>query len=92
MLAGLGRAYLGTRDAGVIERLLRTGRHGKAAERFCARFGERCFPLGYPWTGGGAGRLLVEVTSGIQHEGYGETGKSWATCGRSGQCSCCPGR
>ena len=71
MLAGLGRAYLGTRDADVIERLLRTGRHDKAAERFCARFAERCFPLGYPWTGG-SGRLLVEVTSGIQHEGYGE--------------------
>jgi len=72
MLASLGRAHLSTRDADVIEQLLRTGRHGKAAERFCARFAERCFPLGYPWTGSDDGRLLVEVTSGIQHEGYGE--------------------
>jgi len=41
MLAGLGRAYLGTRDADVIERLLRTGRHDKAAERLTARLARR---------------------------------------------------
>ncbi len=62
----------------MIERLLSAGRHDKAAEHFCLRFAGRCFPLEYRWTGGRDGRLLVELTSGIQHEGYGD---SWEEIG-----------
>jgi hypothetical protein len=74
----LGEPTSGPPDALVIERLLRAGRHDKAAEHFCLRFAQRCFPLDYPWTGGRDGRLLVEVTGGIQHEGYGD---SWEEIG-----------
>jgi hypothetical protein len=77
MLADLARTYLAAADADRIERLLRAGRHGQAAQRFCERFSARCFPLEYAWTGSG-GQLLVEVTRGIQHEGYGD---DWAEYG-----------
>lgn len=72
VLAGLGREYLRPADALMIERLLRTGRHEKAAQHFCDRFSARCFPLEYVWTGGRGNRLLLEVAAGIQHERYGE--------------------
>ena len=77
-LASLGRAYLAPTDAAAIESLLRAGRHEPAAQRFFKRFSDRCFPLEYPWTGDASGRLLVELTRGIQHEGYGE---SWEEYG-----------
>jgi len=71
-LACLARAYLAPADTNRIERLLSGGRHDKAVQHFCLRFSHRCFPLGYPWTGGRDGRLLAELAGGIQHEGYGE--------------------
>jgi hypothetical protein len=77
-LVGLADAYLRDEDAGMIKRLLRAARHGQAAQRFCERFSARCFPLDYPWTGGAGGRLLVELASGIAHEGYGD---SWEEYG-----------
>jgi hypothetical protein len=71
LLADLARTYLAAADTDRIERLLRAGRHGQAAQRFCERFSARCFPLEYAWTGARE-QLLVEVTRGIQHEGYGD--------------------
>ena len=72
VLARLGRDYLRPSDAVVIERLLRAGRHKKAAQHFCDRFSGRLFPLEYVRTGARQSQLLLEVTSGIQHERYGE--------------------
>jgi len=81
-LAFLARAYVGLADANRIDRLLRSGSHDKAVQHFCLRFSDRCFPLDYPWTGGRDGRLLVELSGGIQHEGYGdnweEIGDLWS--------------
>ena len=79
-LAGLAQAYLKASDAHAIERLLRAGHHQQAAQRFCERFSERLFPLEYAYSG--RGDLIVELTSGIQHEGYAdnweEIGDLWA--------------
>jgi hypothetical protein len=77
-LARLAETFLATSDAAKIDRLLRAGRHGQAAQHFCEHFSERCFPLEYSWTGDGTGRLLVEVVSGIVHEGYGENWEEYA--------------
>jgi hypothetical protein len=81
-LAALARAFLQSSDAERVERLLRAGRHAEAAQRFCERFSQRHFPLDYAWAGDGEGRLLVEITRGIQHEGFGdnweEYGDLWA--------------
>lgn len=72
VLAGLARDYLRPTDALLVERLLRRGRHEKAAQHFCDRFSARCFPLEYACTSGRGTHLLLEITSGIQHERYGE--------------------
>jgi hypothetical protein len=72
VLVQLAQTYLGPRDARTIGRFLRAGQHGRAAECFCTRFGERWFPLAYTWTGQDGGHLLAEVVDGIQHEGYGD--------------------
>jgi hypothetical protein len=81
-LALLARAYLVPADANKIERLLRSSRHHKAVQHFCLRFSDRCFSLGYSWTGSRDGRVLVELAGGIQHEGYGdnweEIGDLWS--------------
>jgi hypothetical protein len=77
-VAGLARTYLRPRDARAIERLLRAGQHGQAADRYCQRFSERCFPLEYPWTRRADGRLLIEVAAGIQHEGYADSWEEYA--------------
>ncbi len=71
-LADLAHSYLPPTDAEVIEHLLGAGRHGAAAHHFCERFSPRCFPLDYGWGEGDHERLLLEVTGGIQHEGYGD--------------------
>ena len=71
-LAGLARAFLQSSDTERVERFLRAGRHGQAAQCFCERFSQRHFPLDYAWAGDGEGRLLVEITRGIQHEGFGD--------------------
>jgi len=42
----------------------------RAAKHFCERFSDRQFPLDYAYTG--RGEFIVELTSGIQHEGWGE--------------------
>ncbi len=74
-LAGLALAFLKGSDAHAIERFLRAGDHEAAAKRFCERFSDRLFPLDYAHTG--RGELIVELTSGIQHEGYGENWEQW---------------
>ncbi len=79
-LASLAQAYLQASDAHAIERLLRAGHHDQAAKHFCERFSERHFPLEYAYSG--RGDLIVELTGGIQHEGYAdnweEIGDLWA--------------
>lgn len=71
-LADMGRSYLLPADAETIERLLRAGSHGAAAQHFCERFSQRCFPLDYGWGESYHERLLLEITRGIEHEGYGD--------------------
>jgi hypothetical protein len=79
-LAGLAQAYLQASDAHAIERLLQAGHHHQAAKRFCDCFSERQFPLEYAYSE--RGDLIVELTGGIQHEGYAdnweEIGDLWA--------------
>jgi len=79
-LASLAQAYLQVSDVHVIERLLRAGHHEQAAKHFCERFSERHFPLEYAYSG--RGDLIIELTGGIQHEGYAdnweEIGDLWA--------------
>jgi hypothetical protein len=79
-LANLAQAYLQGSDAHTIERLLQAGHYIQAAERFCERFSERLFPLEYDCSG--RSDLIVELTGGIQHEGYAdnweEIGDLWA--------------
>ena len=81
-LANLAGAFLHRSDAERLERFLRAGRHGQAAQCFCERFSQRHFPLDYAWAGDGEARLLVEIARGIQHEGFGdnweEYGDLWA--------------
>jgi hypothetical protein len=81
-LAGLARAFLQSSDAKRVVRHLSAGRHGQAAQCFCERFSQRHFPLDYAWAGDREARLLVEITGGIQHEGFGdnweEYGDLWA--------------
>jgi hypothetical protein len=81
-LAGLACAFLQGTDAQRVVRHLRGGRHGQAAQCFCERFSQRHFPLDYAWAGDREARLLVEITGGIQHEGFGdnweEYGDLWA--------------
>ena len=71
-LAQLAAAYLAAPDARAIAGLLEAGHQGAAAARFCARFSERCFPLGSACDERAGGDLLREVTLGIQHAGYGD--------------------
>jgi len=82
ILAALATSYLPEVDADAIVRLLRSGRHDRAAEQFGGCFSERYFPLACPPRFGGGPPALVEVTAGIQFEGYGETweeyGDLWA--------------
>lgn len=77
-LADLGRQYLPPAEADTIERLLRAGRHGAAAHHFCEQFSHRCFPLDYGWGASDHERFLLDVTRGIEHEGYGD---SWEEYG-----------
>ena len=78
-LATLAQAFLKASDAHTIKRFLRAGHHDQAAKRFCERFSERQFPLGYAYTGRD---LIVELTGGIHHEGYAdnweEIGDLWS--------------
>lgn len=71
-LDDFAHSYLRPEDATIVERLLRSGRHPKATEHFCERFSARHFPLEYTWSGRRDDQLLLEVTTGIQHECYGE--------------------
>ena len=78
-LAGLACAFLKSRDAERVLHLLRAGRHGQSAQCFCGRFSQRHFPLDHAWAGDGEARLLVvEITRGIQHEGFGDNWEEYA--------------
>jgi hypothetical protein len=74
-VASLAQAFLKASDAHAIECFLRTGHHDQAAKCFCERFSERLFPLEYAHTQ--RGDLIVELASGIEHEGWGENWQEW---------------